>query len=91
MKTMKNTKKTESLMSNTNIAIFVVVALVIAAFMWKSAKKMVSLSPTEVVEVDQIEDTEDLAQAAQELDSINVDGDIDPDLSQVYTNAQMMK
>lgn len=78
-------------MTPTNFAILVVVVLVVSAFMFKAARKMRSLSQTEVMLVDEIESKDDLTQAANELDSVNVDGDIDPSLTEVYSNAQTMK
>jgi septal ring-binding cell division protein DamX len=91
MKTMKNTSKKSNMTSNTNMIILLVVALVIGAFIWKSAYKMSSLSQTEVVVADEIEGKNDLTEAANELDSVNVDGEIDPDLTKVYSEAQTMK
>lgn len=92
MKNMNNAKKSQNMMmSNTNLVILLVIVLVVGAFMWKSFVKTDTLSQTEVMMVDEIESKDDLTEAANELDSVNVDGDIDPSLTEVYSDAQTMK
>lgn len=75
---------------NTAIVLLVIAAILAAVYITQSGMLKQPSQPVEVVS-DDIQDPTELTQASKEMDAINIDGAIDPELTQVNADAQSMR